>query len=209
MQNMVKHFYHFSPTEEPEATLSPQRLLPSHTRAADTWQVDIPLIAGEALNAAEEIGPTTYLRGVAVSAWAEVRSDESIIPLLIRLDQFGAAVEEVGNYTSTPAAQIPTLRDEKGKEYPFFRKNSQTSGTPYELRELRFAANDPEAGSVTLSIPLMRIREQGRAKVSLPIPGNESVKLDRVVQLGRYSLKLVRAELWARKYELCWPGAKQ
>lgn len=168
--------------------------LPDHAGSAGTWRVEIPLVAGEALTAAEDFGPTVDLRGIAVTARAEAQPGETIVPLLVRVSQAGAVVEEVGRYTSTQAAQTPTLRDDEGKEYPYLPDNSKISGTPYELRELYFPPVNPEAGPVRLSIPLVRIREQGRVKVTLPVPENGPVELDRTIQLGRFSLKLVRAE---------------
>lgn len=171
--------------------------IPDRNGTPDAWQLGIPLVAGNNLLSAGEIGPTQYLRGFAVTARAESRPDETTVTLLVRANRDGSVIEEVGRYTSTAAARKPALKNkDNGKEYPFRAGSTRIKGNPYiELRELRFGPIEPEARSVVLSVPLIRVREEGRAKVTLPVPGDEPIMLNRVVKFGRFDLKLIKAEL--------------
>jgi hypothetical protein len=158
--------------------------------ASEETRIEISLVPSDALTSLEQLGPSATVRGVSLAATADFNPENTDITVLARPDQPEAMVVELGPWAATPDRSI-RLVDDQGREYEEINLGGGTLGV---INYRRFRPLLPGSTRATLIVPVVSVREKGTATVELPVPEDGSVAVDRVVQLGRFELRLTRVE---------------
>ncbi len=157
--------------------------------------VEIPLALLESDAERGEIGGSATRHGITVSAAAFAYAD-TWVAVAVDLGDRAGRVAELGRYfTNLPADRPVTLTGRSGQPYPRASRGLGGWGvTAQNYTELFFTEAAEGEKQVRLEIPLLQICEAASARVKITVPGSGSLDLDQAVALGRFPLRLTRAE---------------
>ncbi len=159
----------------------------------ETLRVEVPLTILEDGAGWDSCGASSIEKDITVSA-AAFDYTGIWIALSVHLNNRRGTVVELGrHFPGLPADQPLTLTGPGGQQYsPQLRGWGEM---PQNYFELYFEELEDGENQVQLIVPLLQIREEASAKVKVNVPVIDSPEdLDLAVTLGRFDLKLTRAE---------------
>ncbi|NLI70424.1 MAG: hypothetical protein GX364_06145 [Firmicutes bacterium] len=159
----------------------------------ETLRAEVPLTILEDEADWNSCGTSSTEKDITVSA-AAFDYTSIWIAISVHLNDRKGRVVELGRYfPGLPADQPLTLTGPGGRQYsPQLRGQG---GMTQNYFELFFEGLEDGENQVQLTVPLLQIREKASAKVKVGVPVSSSQEdLDLAVTLGRFDLKLTRAE---------------
>ena len=157
-------------------------------------RIHVPLVSLEEQGEWAEVADMVTAGGITVSASAHF-SEDTRISLFILPDS-DRGIDSIGRFFGgdIPASRPASLTGSGGEGYEFLRQGQ--AGWQPNYFELYFEEMKPGEEEATFSIPVLLLREEGRARVKVPVPRDEvSHDLNQEINLGRFPLTLVRAEV--------------
>lgn len=159
-------------------------------------RIQVPLASLAEVSEWAEISNTATARGITVSAAAHFTAgSDTRVSLFVIPPESSRRIEEIGRYFGGDIlASLPVaLTGDRGRSYEFLRYGQ--TGWQANYYELYFEEVGPAEKEVTFSIPILLFRDEGKARVTVPVPSEGSLELDQDVVLGRFPLTLRRAEV--------------
>jgi len=150
--------------------------------------VDVPvaLVPSDQLLSVGQFGPSAFVNGYEVAAQVSAYVDRTAVTLLIGGAPDGVQISGLGRKSVTPARPV-TLTAGGRTWYP-----DRPGGSPGSVWHLEAEPLPAGTATVTLTVPALEIYERGDATVTLKVADGP---LDRIVQVGRWPLKLTRTEV--------------
>ncbi len=156
--------------------------------AGEEVRIAVPLVSLAELGEWSEMAHTVTAGGVTVSAAAQF-SEDTRVSLFI-LPGSGRGIDSIGRFfgEGIPAGRFVSLSGEAGEAYGFLRQGQ--AGWQPNYFELYFEGVKDDGGEagkkeITFSIPVLLLKEEGRAGVKDPVlRQEESWELNQVVTLA-------------------------
>jgi hypothetical protein len=164
--------------------------------AGEEVKIPVPLASLAEVSEWAEMSNAVTARGITVSAAAHFTAgSDTRISLFVIPPESSRRIEEIGRYFGgNISASLPVaLAGDRGGSYEFLRYGQ--TGWQANYYELYFEEVDPAEKEVTFSIPILLFRDEGKARVTVPVPTEGSLELNQDLVLGRFSLTLSRAEV--------------
>lgn len=145
------------------------------------WRLTVDLVPGDQLLAVDQFGPSATVKGYTITGRLESGETLSRVNLLTRSSREGARVFNLG-WSDRPVTLTA------GGAQPELRLTAHAT----ELIQFETAPMPPGVTEATLTIAAITAEEPGEALLQLPpVTG----PVNRTIQLGRWSLRILRTEL--------------
>ncbi len=151
------------------------------------WRVAIPVVPSAGLAGLEQFGQTVTANGYTFAGRLLAGEDQTEIVLLARGVEPGSRISRLGTYWGDlPATRMPSLQA-GDQTLPL-----DEDGSAGDMRRLIAGPVPAGIDRVTLSIPVMKVMERGKASIRLTVADQD---LNQRMEFGEVGLTVTRTEV--------------